>query len=71
MAKEDNQTINSKEIKVSKEEEIKVSKEELIKSKRYECQRDIISAILIDNETYTLEQVDKLISQFLQRKVIE
>lgn len=63
MSREDDKTINS--------EEIKVSKEELIRSKRYECQRDIISAILVDNETYTLEQIDKLISQFLQRKVIE
>jgi len=63
MSREDDKTINS--------EVIKVSKEELIRSKRYECQRDIISAILVDNETYTLEQVDKLISQFLQRKVIE
>lgn len=44
-------------------------KEDLLRSKRYSDKRDILMALLKDDETYTLEQVDKLIKTFLSKEV--
>ena len=45
------------------------TKADLIKSKRYFHKRDILTAMLKDDVTYTLEQVDKLIKTFLSKEV--
>lgn len=44
-------------------------KGDLLRSKRYAKQRDILNALLKDNETYTIKQVDKIIKSFLSKEV--
>lgn len=46
----------------------KFFKSDLLKSKKYAGYRDILSIVLVDNELYDTEQVDKLIATFLARK---
>lgn len=45
------------------------SKSDLLKSKRYVKCRDILNAILSENEMYTIKQVDKMIKNFLSKEV--
>lgn len=45
------------------------SKPKLLTLKRYAKRRDLLSALLKDGETYTLDQVDGLISNFMKGKV--
>lgn len=55
------------EIKTKKEP--KFTKEQLIKSKMYRHQIDILKIVLKENETYSIPETDKLINDFLKRKV--
>lgn len=49
----------------NKEQAAKVfSKEQLVKSKRYTRYVDFLNGNLRDDKTYTIEQVDKLISNY-------
>lgn len=45
------------------------SKEQLAASKRYATKRDIISALLENGKTYTLDEVDALIEKYMKGKV--
>lgn len=45
-------------------------KEQFLKSKRYSDKRDLLHAVLKDDEKYTVEQVDKLINLFLKKEAI-
>lgn len=49
--------------------EAKFSKEQLIASDKYANRRDLVSALLDDNETYTIATVDKKIEEFMKGKV--
>ena len=55
------------EIKTKKEP--KFTKEQLIKSKMYRHQIDILKVVLEENKTYSIPETDKLINDFLKRKV--
>lgn len=55
------------EIKTKKEP--KFTKERLIKSKMYRHQIDILKIVLEENKTYSIPETDKLINDFLKRKV--
>lgn len=56
-------------VKKSETENITYSKEALLKSQKYLEKRDLIS-ILLDNETeYSLDEVDGLIEEFLNKEV--
>lgn len=55
------------EIKTKKEP--KFTKEQLIKSKMYRNQIDILKIVLEENKTYSILETDKLINDFLKRKV--
>lgn len=44
-------------------------KSDLLKSKRYAKYRDILNALLNENETYTIKRVDKMIKNFLSKEV--
>lgn len=55
------------EIKTKKEP--KFTKERLIKSKMYRHQIDILKIVLEENKTYSIAETDKLINDFLKRKV--
>ncbi len=46
------------------------TKEQLLASTKYANRRDVISALLDDGKTYTLDKVDALIDQFMKGKVI-
>lgn len=49
--------------------EPKFSKEQLLASEKYANRRDLVSALLDDNETYTIATVDKKIEEFMKGKV--
>ncbi len=55
------------EIKTKKEP--KFTKEQLIKSKMYRHQIDVLKVVLEENKTYSIPETDKLINDFLKRKV--
>lgn len=55
------------EIKTKKEP--KFTKEQLIKSKMYRHQIDILKIVLEENKIYSISETDKLINDFLKRKV--
>ena len=45
------------------------TKSQLLRSDRYRHKRDLISALLVDGETYTLARVDVLIKNYGEKKV--
>lgn len=45
------------------------TKEQLTRSERYANSRDLISALLENGKTYTLDEVDKLIADYKKGKV--
>jgi hypothetical protein len=49
--------------------EPKFSKHQLLKSKKYQHQVDALNLLLKDDNQYTIKEVDKLINDFLKRKV--
>lgn len=44
-------------------------KESLLKSKRYSNRRDALSFLLKDGESYTFNQVDKILDDFMKGSV--
>lgn len=55
--------------KNEKKEEAEFTKEQLIKSERYVHRVDLLNALLKDNKTYTLSEVDKKINAFMKGAV--
>ena len=51
------------------QQESKFTKEQILASKKYSNRRDALVAILYDNKSYTLEQVDSLLEKFMKGKV--
>lgn len=47
----------------------KYTKEQLIGSERYMCRRDLLGAILKDGKSYTLEEVETLLQNYMKGKV--
>lgn len=45
------------------------TKIQLLRSERYAARRDLLNVLLVDNESYTLAQVDELIENRLKRRV--
>lgn len=45
------------------------TKEQILKSKKYVHFQDLVNVLLLDSRTYTLEEVDKMISDFKKGKV--
>lgn len=52
----------------TKKEAATFSKQQLLRSKRYAAKKDLLNALLQDKE-YTVEQVDKILNDFLKGKV--
>lgn len=53
--------------KIEKEKiaaEVTFTKEQLLKSEKYANRRDVLTALLEDDKTYTLKQVDSLLDKF-------
>lgn len=55
--------------KSQSKKENKYTKKQVLASKKFAYSRDLINALLSDNKTYTLEEVDKEIATFMTRKV--
>ncbi|WP_099205651.1 hypothetical protein [Scatolibacter rhodanostii] len=53
---------------LEKEESV-FSKNQLLQAKRFKEKTDILQAVLNEKENYTIEQAEKLINQFLQRRL--
>lgn len=49
--------------------EPKFSKEQLVRCGKYRNRRDLVDALLNDNEKYTMKQVDTMIEEFMKGKV--
>ncbi|WP_343101371.1 hypothetical protein [Romboutsia sp. MSSM.1001216sp_RTP31141st1_G3_RTP31141_220114] len=47
----------------------KFSKEQLICSKKYKHRKDLLTALLKDDKTYSFSEVDELIDEFMQKEV--
>ena len=57
------------EIKTKKEP--KFSKRQLLNSKKYQHQTDLLNAILENDKSYSLSEVDKLINEFMKKKEVK
>lgn len=55
---------------VSKIKEIEFTKEQIVNSKKYIKYRDLLNAILKNEEKYTLKDIDKKIEKFMKGKVM-
>nr|DAM62223.1 MAG TPA: hypothetical protein [Caudoviricetes sp.] len=47
----------------------KFTKQQLAESKRFKKKRDLLEALLEDNEEYTIAEADALIDGYLRKKV--
>lgn len=47
----------------------KFSKQQLVECGRYKNRKDLVDALLADNEEYTMKQVDEMIEKFMKRTV--
>ncbi len=55
--------------KTAQEAAAAYTKEQLVTSKKYATRQDILSALLADGKTYTLDEVDALIEKYMKGKV--
>ena len=53
----------------SKQIEQKFNKEQILTSNRFSNRRDLVDALLHEDESYTLETVDNLIQKYMKGKV--
>ncbi|MCC0669393.1 hypothetical protein KGF46_14505 [Clostridioides sp. ZZV14-6153] len=51
---------------LSKEENYKFTKEQIVNSKRYVNRKDLLNAILKDDELYSFSQVEDRINKFMK-----
>ncbi|SES68605.1 hypothetical protein [[Clostridium] polysaccharolyticum] len=52
-----------------KSKETKFTKEQILNSKRYESKKDLVNAVLDDNGSFSLSEVEKLINDYLKKEV--
>jgi hypothetical protein len=45
------------------------SKEKILKSKRFEDRRDLLNAVLKENELYSMDDVQTMLDEYLKGKV--
>lgn len=55
----------------SKAEEKKIAygKEQILNSKKYAEYKDLLNGVLENNRTYTTDEIDKLIADYMERRV--
>ena len=53
----------------SEQTELWFSKEQILASARFANRRDLVDALLDENESYTLETVDNLIQKYVKGRV--
>lgn len=54
---------------MTKKDKPTFTKKQLLHFKRYRDRRDLLAAVLTDDQPYTIEETDKLISDFMKGKV--
>lgn len=59
----------AKKAKKDADSTAKFTKVQLIMSSRYEFKKDLIDALLDGNRTYTFEEVDKMINDYMRKEV--
>jgi len=59
--------LDVKEIKTK--EKPKFTKRQLLNSKKYQHQTDLLNAILENDKSYSISEVEKLIDEFMKEKV--
>jgi hypothetical protein len=47
--------------------EIRFDKKQVLKSERYRESRDVLAVLLKESQYYTIEEIDKIISDFSER----
>ena len=62
-------TAKQTEQKAVEHAEPKFSKQQFVRSAKYRDRRDLVDALLDGSKKYTMEQVDKLIDEFMKGKV--
>lgn len=50
-------------------EKVKFTKSQLVSSKRYRDRKDLVNVLLKDNKSYSFDEVDSLIDEFMKGKV--
>lgn len=58
-----------KEDRVIEKEIERFTKEQIINSKKYNKYRDVLKSILEENKSYSIEDIEQIIKEFLKRKV--
>lgn len=53
----------------AKQEKTSYIKKQLLMAERYKNRRDLLEALLEEGKSYTMEEVDKLMSDFMKGKV--
>lgn len=56
--------------KTETKQEFKFSKEQILASNKYKNRRDVLGAILVDDQEYTMKEVETLLEKFMKGKVI-
>ncbi|MGO1004894.1 hypothetical protein ACTPEH_05000 [Clostridioides difficile] len=51
---------------LSKEDDYKFTKEQIVNSKKYINRKDLLNAILKENELYSFSEVEKIINSFMK-----
>ncbi|HFG9240153.1 TPA: hypothetical protein ACGI57_000739 [Clostridioides difficile] len=51
---------------LSKETDYKFTKEQIVNSKKYVNRKDLLNAILRENELYSFSEVEKIINNFMK-----
>ncbi|WP_313132640.1 hypothetical protein [Anaerocolumna sp.] len=46
------------------------TKQQLLKSKKYTEKKDLINALLVDDRSYSMAEVEEILNNFLKGKVI-
>lgn len=50
-------------------EVVTFTKEQIVSAKRYNHRKDVVTMLLEEGQSYTLEEVDELIEKFMKEKV--
>ncbi|SJQ62278.1 Uncharacterised protein [Clostridioides difficile] len=54
---------------LSKEDDYKFTKEQIVNSKKYVNRKDLLNAILKENELYSFSEVEEIINNFMYYKI--
>lgn len=66
MAKKKQVVVEEPVEEVSEVKVLKFTKEKFVNSKRFAARRDIVNALLDEDKTYSIEEVENIINDFLR-----